>query len=65
VLICHCRAVSQTTIEAAILAGARHPEEVAARCGAGGGCGGCVPALVDLIGQIDAEAEQTARTSAA
>ena len=48
-MICHCRAVNERTIEASILGGASCPEEIAAMCGAGGRCGGCLPALWDLL----------------
>ena len=47
--ICSCRAVSDGTIRAAIAAGARSIEDVAARCGAGARCGGCWPALAELL----------------
>jgi bacterioferritin-associated ferredoxin len=49
VLICHCRAVNDRTVAAAIAAGARAPEDLAAMCGAGARCGGCVPALCELL----------------
>jgi len=53
VLICHCRAVNDSTIRGAILAGARDPEELARRCGAGSRCGGCAPALRELLEKLD------------
>jgi bacterioferritin-associated ferredoxin len=49
VLICHCRAVNDRAVVAAIAAGARAPEDLASMCGAGSRCGGCVPALRDLL----------------
>ena len=51
-VICHCRAVNDVTIRNAVLAGAREPEELARLCGAGGRCGGCIPALEDLIDEL-------------
>ncbi len=53
--ICHCRAVTDATIEAAIASGAVTLDEVARRCGAGSRCGGCWPALEALLaGQVPA-----------
>lgn len=48
-LICHCRAVNDRAVRAAIAAGASEPAELAAGCGAGSRCGGCMPALLELI----------------
>jgi len=49
VIICSCRAVSDRTVRAAVASGAESIDEVAARCGAGGRCGGCWPALAELL----------------
>jgi bacterioferritin-associated ferredoxin len=49
VLLCHCRGVSDRVIDCAIACGARSVEEVAAACGAGARCGGCVPAIDQLL----------------
>ena len=40
-IVCHCHAVSDATVRAAILAGAGDLDDVARRCGAGSDCGGC------------------------
>jgi bacterioferritin-associated ferredoxin len=48
-VICHCEAVSDRTVDAALASGARSVDEVTARCRAGGGCGGCHRALEALI----------------
>jgi bacterioferritin-associated ferredoxin len=48
-VVCHCREVTDRCIAAAIAAGARDPAALARRCGAGGACGGCVPALRALL----------------
>lgn len=64
-LICHCRAVNEATIRATILAGARQPEELARRCGAGERCGGCLPALLELLDEVATEPTGDTRTSAA
>jgi bacterioferritin-associated ferredoxin len=49
--VCHCRVVSDATIRASIAAGARDVAGVTARCGAGGGCGGCHPAIEELLAE--------------
>ena len=52
--ICACRAVTDRTIRAAIAAGATTIEEIAARCSAGSQCGGCWPALRELLAEAHA-----------
>ena len=54
-LLCHCRGVSDRVIRTAIAYGARCPEEVAAACGAGRDCGGCRPAVEDLLEQAGSQ----------
>jgi len=49
VYICHCRAVTDRRICEAIEAGASDAETVSRRCGAGGACGGCLPAVRALL----------------
>ncbi len=49
--VCHCRAVTDRHICEAIESGACDPETVTRRCGAGGGCGGCLPAVRALLAQ--------------
>jgi bacterioferritin-associated ferredoxin len=53
-LLCSCEAVSERTIRAAIASGARTPQEIARRCGAGSRCGGCWPALQALLDEAEA-----------
>ena len=48
-VVCHCKAVSDRTVNAAIASGARSVSEVTSRCTAGGGCGGCHTLLQSLI----------------
>lgn len=50
-IVCHCRAVSDRVIRRIIEEGAGHEGELAERCGAGGRCGGCLPALQRLLAQ--------------
>lgn len=56
-LICHCRVVDDRTIRAAVLGGAGCPDEVASRCGAGSRCGGCRPAVLELIAEAAVPAD--------
>lgn|GEM_PF-485672 len=48
-LVCHCAAVNDRVIRAAIAAGAHDLLAVAAYCGAGSFCGGCQPTIVALL----------------
>lgn len=48
-LLCHCKGVTDRTIDCAIACGARSLDDVAAACGAGAHCGGCRPAIDDLL----------------
>jgi len=48
-IVCHCRCVCDRVIRAAIRAGASSEEAVSDACGAGSGCGGCVPVLTELL----------------
>ncbi len=49
--ICHCRAVTDRTIRAVIEAGAQTAAEVRRQCGAGSVCGGCYPAVRELVAE--------------
>jgi bacterioferritin-associated ferredoxin len=51
VYVCHCRVVSDHRIRTAIAGGARSVDEVGAVCDAGTGCGGCHPAIEDLLAE--------------
>ena len=48
-LVCHCQVVNDHRIRAAIDAGARDELDIAAACGAGIECGGCLPAVQRLL----------------
>jgi bacterioferritin-associated ferredoxin len=61
--VCHCRAVTDHTIDGEVERGADTVEELAARCGAGSECGGCWPALEELI-ERHARDHQLSRTLA-
>ena len=47
--VCHCRAVTDRSVRAAVLAGATTLDELAEGCGAGARCGGCRPLLAALL----------------
>ena len=49
--ICHCHAVSDREIRAAAQSGATTIGHVARACRAGGGCGGCIPAIREILEQ--------------
>ena len=48
-LVCHCRAVNDRQIENAALCGATSIREIVSACGAGGVCGGCRPAIEEIL----------------
>lgn len=48
-LVCHCRVVSDRAVRAVIGEGVADLDEVMDRCGLGGDCGGCLPAVEDLL----------------
>lgn len=48
-LLCHCRGVNDRVIECAISCGARTADDIAAACGAGARCGGCLPVIESML----------------
>ena len=56
-LVCHCLAVNDRAVARAVAEGATTVDDLTARCGAGGRCGGCRPALAELLAELLAEAE--------
>jgi len=48
-IVCHCEVVRDRTIVKAIHRGALTLADVQAACGAGTSCGGCAPAVMDLL----------------
>lgn len=48
-IVCLCRGVSDRTVRALIVAGARTPGEVKKACGAGTDCGKCGAMLTELF----------------
>jgi bacterioferritin-associated ferredoxin len=64
VYVCHCNAVTDRTVDAAIASGASTVPEITERCTAGGGCGGCHDLLEALL-EAAAPERETAAASAA
>ena len=62
--VCHCNAVSDRTVDAAIASGASTVSEITARCTAGGGCGGCHELLEALLEATTMEREPAAASAA-
>ena len=62
--VCHCNAVTDRTVDAAIASGAATVPEITERCTAGGGCGGCHRLLESLL-HANAVERQPAAASAA
>lgn len=54
--VCACKAVTDRTVRAAVVTGARSVEDVTRRCGAGGECGGCIPLIAELLSTLDESA---------
>lgn len=48
-IVCHCNVVRADDIRTEVRLGATSVDEVAARCAAGTRCGGCIPAVEDVI----------------
>jgi bacterioferritin-associated ferredoxin len=63
-IVCLCRAVSDTQIKRVIAEGADTVREVARRCGAGTGCGACVPMVADMIDDAEARCGDCPRACA-
>ena len=52
-VVCHCYVVSDREIRAQIQAGALTAEDLASRCDAGTGCGGCQPVIEALLAETN------------
>lgn len=48
-LVCHCHRITDRDINACLAGGCRSAAEVARVCRAGTSCGGCMPAVKDLV----------------
>ncbi|MDF1565783.1 MAG: (2Fe-2S)-binding protein [Deltaproteobacteria bacterium] len=54
-IVCSCKAVTDTRIRDEVRAGARTPQEVAARLGAGTDCGSCRNLLALIVKQAQSQ----------
>jgi bacterioferritin-associated ferredoxin len=63
-VVCHCKAVNDRTVDAAIASGATTVSEITDRCTAGGGCGGCHSLLEALLEATSPERESVAASAA-
>lgn len=50
-VVCHCTAVNDRTIRTLLQGGAGSVEHIAAHCGAGSRCGGCLDTIHALLAQ--------------
>ena len=48
-IVCHCNAVRERTIEKAIRRGATSVDDIRAQCGAAARCGGCEPVVRAML----------------
>ena len=48
-IVCHCKAVSDRQVRAAVRAGATRRGSVARACGAGSVCGGCARTVDEIL----------------
>jgi bacterioferritin-associated ferredoxin len=63
-VVCHCKAVSDRTVDSAIASGATTVDEITAWCTAGGGCGGCHSLLEALLEATSSEREPVTASAA-
>ena len=61
-ILCLCRGVSEHQVRSLVAAGAATVDSVQAVCGAGGDCGACTLALIDLIEATGSGLASGART---
>ena len=50
-IVCHCHVVNDRVIRELIDDDATSADEIARRCGAGDGCGGCIDTIATLLAQ--------------
>ena len=48
-IVCHCNAISDREVRAAVLDGACDVDDVTRACGAGGDCGSCHVSIESLL----------------
>lgn len=50
-IVCHCEVVSDRDVRAHIASGAHDLDQLTDGCGVAGRCGGCIPAVEDLLAE--------------
>jgi bacterioferritin-associated ferredoxin len=50
-VVCHCKAVTESQLREAVEGGACTRRQVARQCGAGTICGGCRPLIDQILGE--------------
>lgn len=63
--VCLCRGINEHTVCSTVAAGARSLEELVSLCGAGSGCGGCLPSLRLLLDSLNRPADPKTEAEAA
>jgi bacterioferritin-associated ferredoxin len=63
-VVCHCEAVNDAAIRAAVASGGAPVDEltiddIVARCGAGGHCGGCHDTIRSILERLSTETRET------
>lgn len=53
-IVCHCKAVTDREVRRAARAGAERHADVVRACGAGSVCGGCRPAIDEILARESA-----------
>jgi bacterioferritin-associated ferredoxin len=63
-LVCHCHGLTDRAIRSAVREGAATCADIARHCRAGNRCGGCRPAVQDIIDSELVQSPLAAHTSA-
>ena len=59
-LLCHCHVVADRHVEEVVARGAGSLADIEEHCGAGGSCGGCIPAIEAILAQMAEALDGTA-----
>lgn len=52
-VVCHCKAVNDASINELLTGGQLTVDDIAERCGAGTDCGGCLETIEHLLGAAE------------
>ncbi len=53
-LVCHCKGMTERALRRTVKNGACSVAAVTRSCGAGGACGGCRPAIEQIVAEVSA-----------